>query len=375
METHARYILIGLFVIVASLAGFGFVYWLHATGGLGERTIYRVRFENTVSGLRTGAAVSFNGIRVGEVTNLQLNPGNPGQVFVTIAIDTGTPVRSDTQARIDVQGLMGSPSIALSGGSPNLPAPVASKGEPPLLVADASAGQDLTQSAREVLGRIDKILAENSNSLHDTIANFDTFSAALARNSKGIDTILAGLEKTFGGEASKGPLPTFDLTASQIAVAPSKKPGKELVVADPTTSVRNDTQRIIVVASDGQSSFLDNAQWADSTPKLLQAKIIQSLENANFLAGVGRPSDGLTNDYQLLIDLRSFQISLVSPPKAEITFMAQIATPKGRIIDGRVFHGEAPVKAMDPASAIEALNQAFTQSAAELVQWTAQKML
>jgi len=375
METHARYILIGLFVIVASLAGFGFVYWLHATGGLGERTIYRVRFENTVSGLRTGAAVSFNGIRVGEVTNLQLNPENPGQVFVTIAIDTGTPVRSDTQARIDVQGLMGSPSIALSGGSPNLPAPVASKGEPPLLVADASAGQDLTQTAREVLGRIDKILAENSNSLHDTIANFDTFSAALARNSKGIDTILAGLEKTFGGEASKGPLPTFDLTASQIAVAPSKKPGKELVVADPTTSVRNDTQRIIVVASDGQSSFLDNAQWADSTPKLLQAKIIQSLENANFLAGVGRPSDGLTNDFQLLIDLRSFQISLVSPPKAEITFMAQIATPKGRIIDGRVFHGEAPVKAMDPASAIEALNQAFTQSAAELVQWTAQKML
>jgi len=375
METHARYILIGLFVIVASLAGFGFVYWLHATGGLGERTIYRVRFENTISGLRTGAAVSFNGIRVGEVTNLQLNPGNPGQVFVTIAIDTETPVRSDTQARIDVQGLMGSPSIALSGGSPNLPALVASKGEPPLLVADASAGQDLTQSAREVLGRIDKILAENSNSLHDTIANFDTFSTALARNSKGIDTILAGLEKTFGGETSKGPLPTFDLTAPQIAVAPSKKPGKELVVADLTTSVRNDTQRIIVVASDGQSSFLDNAQWADSTPKLLQAKIIQSLENANFLAGVGRPSDGLTNDFQLLIDLRSFQISLVSPPKAEITFMAQIATPKGRIIAGRVFHGEAPVNAMDPASAIEALNQVFTQSAAELVQWTAQKML
>jgi phospholipid/cholesterol/gamma-HCH transport system substrate-binding protein len=120
---------------------------------------------------------------------------------------------------------------------------------------------------------------------------------------------------------------------------------------------------------------LDNAQWADSTPKLLQAKIIQSLENANFLAGVGRPSDGLTNDFQLLIDLRSFQISLVSPPKAEIIFMAQIATPKGRIIDGRVFHGEAPVKVMDPASAVEALNRAFTQSAAELVQWTAQKML
>ena len=291
METRARYVLVGLFVLVAGLAGFGFVYWLHATGGLGQRAIYRVRFENTVSGLRTGAAVSFDGIRVGEVTNLQLNPENPGQVFVTIAINPATPIRADTQAGIDVQGLMGSPSIALSGGSPNLPMLSAPGGEPPLLVAGPSAGRDLTQAAREVLGRIDKILGENSASLHDTIANFDTFSAALARNSKNIDDILVGLGKTFGSGASKGPLPTYNLTAPNVAVPPPKKPGKELVVADPTTVVWNDTQRIVVVASDGKSSFLDDAQWADSTPKLLQAKIIQSLENANFLAGVARPSE------------------------------------------------------------------------------------
>ncbi|WOJ90242.1 ABC-type transport auxiliary lipoprotein family protein [Methylocapsa polymorpha] len=375
METRARYVLVGLFVLVASLAGFGFVYWLHATGGLGERAAYRVRFENTVSGLRTGAAVSFNGIRVGEVTNLQLNAENPHQVFVTIAIDPWTPIRADTQARIDVQGLMGSPSVNLSGGSPNLPVLKASQGEPPpVLIADAAAGQDLTQSARAVLGRIDKILAENSDSLHDAIANFDTFSGALARNSKGIDGIVAGLEKTFGGGASKGPLPTYDLTAPHVAVAPSKKPGKELVVADPTTLVRNDTQRIIVVASDGQSSFLDNAQWADSAPKVIQAKIIQSLENANFLAGVGRPSDNLTTDYQLLVDLHSFQISLGSPPKATIEFMAKIVGQNGRIIDARLFSGEAPVAAMDPVAATEALNQAFMQAATQLVQWTAQKI-
>ena len=68
METRAPYALIGLFVLAAIAAGFGFVYWLHNSGGLTERTVYRVRFENTVSGLLTGAAVLFNGIRVGEVT-------------------------------------------------------------------------------------------------------------------------------------------------------------------------------------------------------------------------------------------------------------------------------------------------------------------
>ena len=77
METRAPYALIGLFVLAVIGAVFGFVYWLHNSGGLGERAVYRVRFENTVSGLLTGAAVLFNGIRVGEVTDLGLNPDDP----------------------------------------------------------------------------------------------------------------------------------------------------------------------------------------------------------------------------------------------------------------------------------------------------------
>ena len=70
METRAPYALIGLFVLATIGAVFGFVYWLHNTGGLGERTVYRVRFENTVSGLLPAPRVLFNGIRVGEVTDL-----------------------------------------------------------------------------------------------------------------------------------------------------------------------------------------------------------------------------------------------------------------------------------------------------------------
>lgn len=373
METRARYILVGLFVLAAAMAGFGFVYWLHTTGGLGARALYRIRFQDSISGLRTGAAVSFNGIRVGEVTNLALSAENPHQVLVTIAIDPGTPLRADTKARIDVQGLMGSPSVSLEGGSPNLPALSAAQGAPPLLVADASAGADFTQAARQVLGRIDKILADNSDSLHETIANFDAFSGALSRNSGRVDGILAGLEKMVGGN-SKGPLPTYDLTAPRIAVPPSKKPGKQLVVAEPTTLVANDTQRIILLDSKGERSFLDNAQWADSAPKLLQAKIIQSFENANFLPAIGRPSDGLNNDYQLLVDLRRFDIALGPPPKAEIEFMAKILTQSGKTLDARLFRAEAPVKAMDPASATQSLDEAFAQSAAELVQWAAQKI-
>src|SRR6516164_6646985 len=98
METRAPYALIGLFVLAAIGAVFGFAYWLNNTGGLSERAVYRVRFENTVSGLLTGAAVLFNGIRVGEVTALGLNPDDPRQVMATIAVVAATPVRSDTEA-------------------------------------------------------------------------------------------------------------------------------------------------------------------------------------------------------------------------------------------------------------------------------------
>ena len=116
METRAPYALIGLFVLAAIGAVFGFVYWLHNTGGLGERTVYRVRFENNVAGLLTGAAVLFNGIRVGEVIDLQLNPDNPREVTAAIAVVAGTPVRTDTHAGLEFQGLTGVPVISLLGG-------------------------------------------------------------------------------------------------------------------------------------------------------------------------------------------------------------------------------------------------------------------
>ena len=75
METRAPYAIIGLFVLAAIGAVLGFVYWLNNTGGLGERRVYRVQFDTPVSGLLVGASVLFNGIRVGEVTELKLPPG------------------------------------------------------------------------------------------------------------------------------------------------------------------------------------------------------------------------------------------------------------------------------------------------------------
>ena len=78
--------------------------------------------------------------------------------------------------------------------------PLAEDGGPPLLVADSSATQDVTQSAREVLRKVDNFFAESQGPLHDAIRNLDTFSATLAKNSERIDHVIAGVEGLFGAD-------------------------------------------------------------------------------------------------------------------------------------------------------------------------------
>ncbi len=374
METRAPYALIGLFVLVAISAVFGFVYWLHNTGGLNKRTVYHVRFENTVAGLLPGAAVLFNGIRVGEVTDLQLSPDNPQQIVATIAVAPSTPVRPDTHVGLDFQGLTGVPVIALEGGSSAAPVWLTPPGEPPVLVADPLAGQSMTQAARDALRRVDTVLSENSEPLRETIANLKVFSAALARNSDRLDGIVAGVERMVGGGPAAAPPIVYDLTAARVFPTATKAPSGLLAVMEPTGVLMFDTQKILVRPSGVEGPTFANARWSDNLPKLLQARIIQSFENANLLRTVTRPMEALTADYQLLIDVRSFQLSMLAEPVADVEFAARILATNGRIVDARIFHATVRPAATDAAATAAALDEAFGKLAVELVAWTTAAM-
>jgi len=372
MEIKARYRLIGLFMLAVIGLGFVFVFWLQNAGGLTQRRTYRLQFEQTVGGLHIGAPVLFNGLRVGEVTDLALDAKDPNLVLVKIAVDKETPLRADTQVRIDFQGLMGSPAVSLKDGTTTAPL-LSSFAEPPALVADASAGQDLAQSARQVLGRVDKILGDNAADLHDTISNFKTFSATLARNSDRLDTLIGGLEKTFAAPP-KPPVATYDLSVPQQFPTPAHPPGKQMTVAMPTAVIALDTQKILELLPGGETRPIEDVQWSDSLPNLVQAKIVQSFENAHYGAAVSRPLEGLMPGYQLLIDLRRFGISPPPTAKAEIDIGAKIVGEGGKIIAARLFHAEAPTKGAEAAAEVAALNQAFVAAATDLVNWTASSL-
>src|SRR5581483_35427 len=368
METRAPYVLVGLFVLAVIGAVFGFVYWLHNTGGLTERTVYRVQFENTVSGLLSGAAVLFNGIRVGEVTALNLDPKDSKRVTVTIAVASDTPVRADTKASLDFQGLTGVPVVILEGGSEPLKTPSTATA-PYTLMADPAAGQSMTAAARDALRRVDSILSDNADPLRKTIANLQTFSDALARNSDKVDNVIKGLERMTGGPAASAPRIVYDLQAPKSFPPLEKVPQGLLAVADPTALIMFESRKIMVRPDDPDDPAFAGAEWGDSIPKLVQSKIIQSFENAGLARTVVRPMEGVTANRQLLIDIRKFQLTKLPRPSAEVEFQVKILSADGKIEDARVFQAAVPAKAANAADAVAAINEAFGKCATDLVVW------
>jgi len=370
METRARYILIGSFALAVLLAGFGFVYWIKTLGGFGQRAVYDVRFEQPVSGLTAGAGVLFNGIRAGTVTRIDLNPNNPKQVNAAISVDPQTPIRADTQVDITYLGFTGAPAIALKGGSAQAPRLTSENGHPAVLIAAPDAGRSLTESAQETLRRVDDILKQNAEPLHTAITGIATFADMLGRNSQRVEGLIGGLENLAGTGAPKQGPAIYDLAAATAFPQIAKTIKGHLVVPDPSAIILFDTQKILIRSGAGTYTNVNAAQWADNLPKLFQARIVQSFENAHQLSAVSRPLEQLTAEYRLELAIRSFQITLEPSPNAVVDVTARLVNDKGVVADARMFTASIPAKSTEAPDAVAALNQAFSQVAREIVVWT-----
>jgi phospholipid/cholesterol/gamma-HCH transport system substrate-binding protein len=204
METKANYIVTGAFTIAVIAGVFGFIQWFQHSGGGNERTVYRVVFAGSVSGLRPGSSVLFDGVRVGEVTELALDTTDPRKVEASISLDRTVPVRADTKVTLEFQGLTGLAQVSLTGGSADAAAVVADGAKPPILYADPHAGADVTQAAREVLSRIDGLVTENEETLRTSLHNIERVTATLARNSERLDQVMAGVEDLTGSVDKHG---------------------------------------------------------------------------------------------------------------------------------------------------------------------------
>jgi len=121
METRANYVLVGCFVLALIAAAFGFVIWLARIDLQHEPQTYLVYFSGSVSGLQIGSEVQYRGVPVGRLTDIRIDPQNIERIRVTLELNEGTPVKSDTYATLGLQGITGVAYIQLKGGTQNAP--------------------------------------------------------------------------------------------------------------------------------------------------------------------------------------------------------------------------------------------------------------
>ena len=367
METRARYALIGLFMLAVIGAIFAFVYWLENKGGFGERETYRVQFESSVSGLLIGSAVLFNGIRVGEVTGISLNPDEPQQVIAAISVLKNTPIREDTRVNVEQQGLTGGVAVTLTGGVSTTPLPT--NGGMQTLIAPPGVGQDWTQSARDAFQQVETILDQNAKPLNEAIVNIEVFTDALARNSDRVDGILAGIERMTGGGKGSGTLYSLR-PASDLPPPPKEAPRWQLVISEPTTLLAFNTDKILTRPAPDESLPLEGARWGDSLPILAQATLLQTFENAGYARSVTQNIGDFASGYQLSLNIRQFDIATNGTPEAKIVILAKLLNPASEIIESKQFETSAPALGSDTRDYVDALSTAFSQIERNLLDWT-----
>lgn len=172
-----------------------------------------------------------------------------------------------------------------------------------------------------------------------------------------------------GGIGAKAPPPTYDLFAATEFPRGTGGGRGQLIVAEPTALSVLDTDKVMVRLAGGQTAQLADAQWEERLPKLLQARIVQSFENGHRLRAVGRPGDRLAADFQLVTDVRAFQISAESGT-AEVEIAAKIVRERtGRIGPARIFKVSVPADSTEGPGAIAAINAAFNKAVTQMVVW------
>ena len=346
METRAHYALIGAFTLAVLVAAFGFVFWFSGKDQGAGRKTYRLVFTSSVSGLSRGATVLFNGLRVGEVTKIDL-ADDPRIVYAMIELDQRTPIKADTKARLEYQGLTGVASVALTGGSASAePVEKGEDGSPPTIYAERSEFQNIVETLQNLSGKVDnileradKLISENGPSIASTVRNVEKFSAGLADSSGDIKSLVAGLNEIANGV--KPLVETIDRNTGNIDGI--LKDSRELVAklsssADKLDSLMKSAQNI--VGGDGARGVIDDvsdaAKSISTTAKAFR-KLSENLDSRtrDITAGISRATgptlrqlDTLASDARRALDEVNRTVRSLEKNPQQLIFGAKPQVPE-----------------------------------------------
>lgn len=164
------------------------------------------------------------------------------------------------------------------------------------------------------------------------------------------------------------PRETYDIIAPANA-APSAATRSQILVKEPTALRAYDTDRIILKPSPRVITYIEEAQWLDTAPKLIQARLVEVFENTGRTGATARPGDGLVIDFQLVPSLRRFEI-VEDENVAVLELSIKLLTDRtGLVRSTRIFTAQAPVNEATPDGYVRALDNAFDAASREIVEW------
>ena len=195
METRANHVLIGLFTILVTLLGVVFALWAANYAANRDWDEYDVIFKEAVTGLGTGGTVQYNGINVGEVRKLSLDPEDPRKVIARIRLAADTPVKIDTKAKLAFIGLTGVAQIQLSGGLPESPRLLPTPDRKvPLIPTQPSALQNIAEAANDIVERLRTVLSDqNIERISGTLDDVHQVTSTIAAQKEDVAGLIRNL--------------------------------------------------------------------------------------------------------------------------------------------------------------------------------------
>ena len=199
MERNAHYALVGLVSAALVLGLLLFVVWLARLQFASQYAVYDVDFKGPVRGLSSGGEVFFNGIKVGEVTKLSLDRSDPNRVVARVRITSDAPVKTDSTASLEPQGVTGVSYVQITAGSPGKP--LLREATPPdrihttqgALEGLLQGGGDVLARSLQALDRVNKLMSDQNMANFSAVLVNVKDATALAKNQ---GQLLADLDAT-----------------------------------------------------------------------------------------------------------------------------------------------------------------------------------
>ncbi|MFC3908025.1 MlaD family protein [Legionella dresdenensis] len=199
MEAKTNYTMVGLAVIILTVALISVALWLSVGFDQKNYTTYAVYMHEAVSGLSEDSPVKYNGVQVGQVRKIELSHIDPQQVKILLSIEEGTPITTSTTATLISQGITGTTYVGLSASSSDLtPLRKIPKEPYPIIPSRPSLFNQLDSVLKEVSENVNAVSievkrifdSENARNLKKSLANLETFTEVLSANNQNISQSL-----------------------------------------------------------------------------------------------------------------------------------------------------------------------------------------